>query len=54
MGPLDATLVSGVAVPLVRLNTNGLGWVEGPLHMLVVGATRCPHGSHLVSRRSFP
>jgi hypothetical protein len=41
-GALDATLVSGVAVPLVRLNANGLGWVEGPLHMLVVGGTRSP------------
>jgi len=38
--PLDVTLVSGVAVPLVRLNANGLGWVEGPLHMLVVGRAK--------------
>jgi hypothetical protein len=41
-GPLDATLVSGIAVPFVRLNANGLAWVEGPLHMLVVGATSKP------------
>ncbi len=41
-GPLDATLVSGVAVPFVRLNANGLAWVEGPLHMLVVGGTSKP------------
>lgn len=36
-GPLDATLVSGVAVPQLRLDASGLAWVEGPLHMLVVG-----------------
>jgi len=34
--PIDVTLVSGVAVPFVR-EDNGLAWVEGPLHMLVVG-----------------
>jgi hypothetical protein len=41
-GPLDATLVSGVAVPLVRLDTSGLAWVEGPLHMIVVGGGPSP------------
>ena len=35
--PFDVTLVSGVAVPLVRQDADGLAWVEGPLHMLVVG-----------------
>lgn len=35
--PLDATVVSGVAVPPVRLDAQGLAWVEGPLHMIVVG-----------------
>lgn len=37
-GPLDVTLVSGVGLPMVRTDTDGLAWVEGPLHMLVVGA----------------
>jgi hypothetical protein len=41
-GPLDATLVSGVAVPLLRLDDDGLAWVQAPLHMLVVGGTDRP------------
>jgi len=41
-GPLDATLVSGVAVPFVRLDTTGLPWVQGPLHMLVLGGASSP------------
>jgi hypothetical protein len=36
-GPLDVTLVSGIGIPMVRLDTDGLAWVEGPVHMLVVG-----------------
>jgi hypothetical protein len=36
-GPLDATVVSGVAVPPVREDSNGRPWVEGPVHILVVG-----------------
>ena len=36
-GSLDVTLVSGVAVPPVRLDTSGLAWVQGPLHMIVSG-----------------
>lgn len=42
MSPLDVTLVSGVAVPFARLNANGLAWVEGPLHLLVVGGSSKP------------
>jgi hypothetical protein len=41
-GTLDATLVSGVAVPLLRLDGDGLAWVQAPLHMLVVGRTHEP------------
>lgn len=40
--PLDVTLVSGVAVPLQRLDADGLAWVEGPLHMLLVGGAQKP------------
>jgi len=36
-GPLDVTLVSGIGTPMVRMDTEGLAWVEGPLQMLVVG-----------------
>ncbi len=39
-GPLDVTLVSGIGIPMVRMDTEGLAWVEGPLHMLVVGGGR--------------
>jgi hypothetical protein len=42
VGPLDVTLVTGVGVPLQRLDNQGLGWVEGPLHMLVVDNTSAP------------
>jgi hypothetical protein len=41
-GSLDATLVTGVAVPPVRLDANGLAWVEGPLHIIVVGGSSAP------------
>jgi MFS family permease len=41
-GSLDATLVTGVAVPFARLNANGLAWVEEPLHIIVVGGTERP------------
>lgn len=41
-GALDATLVTGVAVPFTRLNANGLAWVEEPLHIIVVGGTKSP------------
>jgi hypothetical protein len=40
--PLDATAVSGLAVSPVRLDPQGLVWVEGPLHMLVVGKSSTP------------
>lgn len=40
--PLDATVVSGVAVPPVRQDAQGLAWVEGPLHMLLVGSGPSP------------
>jgi hypothetical protein len=35
--PLDATVVAGVAVPLLRQDAQGFGLVEGPLHLLVSG-----------------
>jgi hypothetical protein len=41
-GPLDATLVSGVALPAERLDTQGLAWVQGPLHFIVTGAGSAP------------
>ncbi|HXC45168.1 MAG TPA: hypothetical protein VNU24_01075, partial [Solirubrobacteraceae bacterium] len=41
-GQLDVTLVSGIGVPMVRVDKNGLPWVEAPLHMLVVGGGRAP------------
>ncbi len=47
-GSLDATLVSGVAVPPVRLDAQGLAWVQGPLHFIVTGA---PAGTAWVSLR---
>jgi hypothetical protein len=42
VGSLDATLISGVDVPFVRLDKEGMGWMEGPLHMLVVGGGAGP------------
>jgi hypothetical protein len=39
-GPLDATAVSGLGLPLVRLAYEGFPWVEGPLHMIVTGGAR--------------
>ena len=41
-GALDATLVSGVALPAERLDTQGLAWVQGPLHFIVTGAGSAP------------
>jgi hypothetical protein len=41
-GPLDTTIVSGVAVPAVREDADGLAWVESPLHMLLVGGGSGP------------
>ncbi len=41
-GVLDATLVTGVAVPFARLNANGLAWVEEPLHIIVTGQSKGP------------
>jgi hypothetical protein len=41
-GPLDVTVVSGVAVPPVRLDAQGLPSVVGPLHMLLVGEASRP------------
>jgi hypothetical protein len=40
--PLDATVVSGLAVPPVRLDARGLAWVVGPLHLLLVGGGSSP------------
>lgn len=41
-GPLDATVVSGLGLPLVRLDDQGLAWVEGPLHVIVTGGDSIP------------
>lgn len=41
-GSLDATLVSGVALPAERLDKEGLAWVQGPLHFIVTGAGTAP------------
>jgi hypothetical protein len=41
-GPLDATVVSGIAVPPVRQDALGLAWIEGPVHMLLVGGGSAP------------
>jgi hypothetical protein len=35
--PLDTTVVTGVAVPLLRLDAQGFGLVEGPLHLIISG-----------------
>jgi hypothetical protein len=40
--PLDTTVLTGVAVPLVRQDAQGFGWVEGPLHLLVSGQAADP------------
>ncbi len=40
--PLDATVLSGLAVPDVRFDQQALAWVVGPLHMLVIGGGSDP------------
>lgn len=40
--PLDATLISGVALPAIRLDSNGYGPVVGQLHFLVGGNGTAP------------
>jgi hypothetical protein len=40
--PLDTTVVTGVAVPLLRQDAQGFGLVEGPLHLLVSGEAAGP------------
>jgi hypothetical protein len=52
--PLDATLVAGVAVPLLRQDAQGFGWVEGPLHLLVSGQAADPVWVSLRFRTSVP
>ncbi len=52
--PLDVTLVSGVAVPPERLDATGLAWVQGPLHMLVVGGGSKPAWVLLRLQASVP
>jgi hypothetical protein len=52
--PLDATVVSGVAVPPVRYDGDGLAWVEGPLRMLVVGGSSDPAWISLRFRAIVP
>jgi len=34
---LDGTVVTGLALPSVRLDAQGLAWVVGPLHLLAIG-----------------
>jgi hypothetical protein len=41
-GSLDATVVAGVATPLVRLDTQGLASIVGALHLLVIGGGSAP------------
>jgi hypothetical protein len=41
-GPLDATITSGVAVPMVRQDARGLPSVVGPLHLLLLGGGSAP------------
>ncbi len=41
-GPLDATITSGVAVPMVRQDTRGLPSVVEPLHLLLLGGGSAP------------
>jgi hypothetical protein len=41
-GPLDAIVVSGLGLPLIRLDYQGLAWVEGPLHLIVTGGNSAP------------
>ena len=40
--PLDATVLSGLAVPDVRFDQQAVAWVVGPLHMLVIGGGSGP------------
>lgn len=40
--PLDVSVTSGVAVPMVRQDTSGLPSVIGPLHLVVVGGGAAP------------
>jgi hypothetical protein len=42
VAPLDATITSGIAVPMVREDTAGLPSVIEPLHLLVVGGGSAP------------
>ena len=52
--PLDATVVSGVAVPFLRQEAVGLPWVVGPLHMLVVGGGSGPAWVALRFHKAVP
>jgi hypothetical protein len=40
--PLDATVTSGIAMPMVRQDTEGLPSIIGPLHLLLVGGGSAP------------
>jgi hypothetical protein len=42
VAPLDATITSGIAVPMVREDTQGLPSVIEPLHLLLVGGGSAP------------
>jgi hypothetical protein len=53
-GPLDATVVSGIAIPPVRQDAQGLAWVEGPVHLLLVGGGPSPAWISLRFRATVP
>lgn len=53
-GPLDATLVSGVALPAERLDREGLAWVQGPLHFIVTRGGTAPAWVSLRFRSIVP
>jgi hypothetical protein len=51
---LDATVVSGLGLPFVRRDADGLAWVEGPVHMLVIGGDSKPAWISLRFRAIVP
>jgi hypothetical protein len=53
-GALDATLVSGVALPAERHDGDGLAWVQGPLQFIVTGGGSAPAWISLRFRASVP
>ena len=51
---LDATVVSGIAMSLNRLDTTGMPWLRGPLHLIVVGAKGRPAWVSLTFHAAVP